>query len=220
MGKPGLEVLIAEDEVIARRSLQIAITRAGYDVVTATSGTEALERIAQHPNLRLILADIVMPGMDGLELLTEVKAHPRWQHIPVVLCTVLDETDAVRRARRLGCHHYLVKPVSEKQLMVTVTSALGLEDLEPIPDIAMREPTHTETPVLEALAQATLEEQVSTIVERLAVADEPEWRTALREIVAELGAPPERRGPVLAHANVADYLLRVRALDEVPALDA
>lgn len=69
----------------------------------------------------LLVADLMMPRMDGLELICEVRQDPRWAHIPV---TVLAEQECVGRLKRLGCASFLVKPVREQELIAAVHRAL------------------------------------------------------------------------------------------------
>jgi two-component system chemotaxis response regulator CheY len=54
-----------------------------------------------------------MPEMNGLELLNEIKKHPEWRNIPVIMCTSLSDIDTVKKAAKAGCRHYILKPINK-----------------------------------------------------------------------------------------------------------
>ena len=101
-------VLVVDDEAGARRTLMRLLAREGYDTVGAGDGNEALRTVQAKPP-DVILLDLMMPGMDGLELLEALHAHPQWKALPVVVLTALSDTHTVNRARQLGAKAYLVK---------------------------------------------------------------------------------------------------------------
>jgi response regulator RpfG family c-di-GMP phosphodiesterase len=78
-----------------------------------------------NPDIRLVISDIVMPEMSGLELLSRMKKSVVFRDIPVILCTVLADTENVRQGALLGCHSYLVKPVQRDHLLQKVNQALA-----------------------------------------------------------------------------------------------
>lgn len=101
-------VLVVDDESGARRALIRLLTREGYETVGASDGREALQALeARTPDV--ILLDLMMPGMDGLELLEVLQRHPQWKALPVVVLTGLSDTQTVNRAQQLGARAYLVK---------------------------------------------------------------------------------------------------------------
>src|SRR5688572_4245944 len=79
-------VLVVDDEERARKLVAVALRRAGYEVTLASDGTEALERVGE-ATPDLILSDVMMPGVDGLELLRRLRAEPSTRSIPVILLT-------------------------------------------------------------------------------------------------------------------------------------
>jgi CheY-like chemotaxis protein len=110
-------VMIVDDESISRETLARLLRRAGYGTVTATNGSEALVKIAQEPP-DMILLDVNMPGMDGLELLEMLHRHPQWKALPVVMLTAMSDTHTVHRAEQLGAKQYLVKAAFSIQEMM------------------------------------------------------------------------------------------------------
>jgi CheY-like chemotaxis protein len=101
-------VLVVDDEAGARRALMRLLAQEGYETVGAGDGGEALRALgARAPDV--ILLDLMMPGMDGLELLEALQGHPQWKALPVVVLTALSDTHTVNRAQQLGARAYLVK---------------------------------------------------------------------------------------------------------------
>lgn len=101
-------ILVVEDTELLRRIYQDKLTADGYTVHTAADGLEALNVIRTTP-LDLILLDLIMPRMGGLEVLETIKADPRLSAIPVVILTNLGEETSIERAVSLGAVDYLIK---------------------------------------------------------------------------------------------------------------
>ena len=102
-------ILIVDDEPANVHVLADAL-RGLYDVRFATDAARALE-LAQAQPIDLVLLDVVMPGMDGFELLRRLKAEARTQHVPVIFVTAMDEIDDEERGLNLGAVDYLTKPI-------------------------------------------------------------------------------------------------------------
>src|SRR5512132_555459 len=108
-------ILVVDDTPVNLKLTRILLTHEGYDVRTANSGPEALELLKTcHP--RLILADIQMPGMDGLEMTRRIKADPRNRDILVVALTALAMTGDEEKAVEAGCDGYITKPIDTRAL--------------------------------------------------------------------------------------------------------
>jgi CheY-like chemotaxis protein len=116
-------VLIVDDSRDILLFLRTALTRAGYRVSEATHGEEALARLAEDaPDL--VISDIMMPEMDGFELLARIRADRRFVVLPVIFLTAAGNADIEERARSLGVEHFLDKPVSTRRLIATVQGTL------------------------------------------------------------------------------------------------
>jgi two-component system, sensor histidine kinase and response regulator len=131
MKKP--RVLIVDDEPMVRETLEGLLFREGYELYFASNGPEML---AQLPTVLpdVILLDVMMPGMTGFEVAKTVKATPETRHIPVVLITALDGTEALVRGFDAGADEFLTKPVNSMELRIRVRSMLRIkqqyDDLE------------------------------------------------------------------------------------------
>jgi two-component system response regulator HydG len=114
-------VLVVDDEPLIRSSLARAVSRTGLGVVTAADGREALARFKEQASAA-VLADVRMPGLDGLELLRMIKAQA--PETPVVLVTGFPSDELTRQARRAGAAEVLSKPVAHDELQRTLDAVL------------------------------------------------------------------------------------------------
>ena len=101
-------ILVVDDEASARNALTRLLRHEGYDVVGAGNGREALDFLGTG-SADLILLDLMMPEIDGLELLEILHEHPQWRALPVVVLTAMSDIHTVRRADQLGAKEYMVK---------------------------------------------------------------------------------------------------------------
>ena len=112
-------ILIADDDVALRSYLDNALRREGFDTALASNGREALDRLATN-GVDVLLLDLHMPVLDGLETLRELRADDRLRTLPVILITAsADEADRIRGLEG-GADDYLAKPVSVKELAARV----------------------------------------------------------------------------------------------------
>jgi len=130
------KILVVDDDRTTRRVVALSLRRAGYSVVEAGDGRKALERAGKEA-FDLVLLDVWMPGMDGLEVLGRLrdsKQRPR-----VVMMTADDASDTLLRAIREQAYRYLAKPIEPKQLIEVVRSALESgPELRPIEVVSAR----------------------------------------------------------------------------------
>jgi DNA-binding response OmpR family regulator len=109
-------ILVVDDEPELRHSVQIALTEAGYEAVTAKNGREALKILQTRP-IDLILTDVTMPDMNGYQL-------PEWGTIPFIFFSGRDLDSDIRYGKELGADDYLTKPVDGADLLATVRGKL------------------------------------------------------------------------------------------------
>ena len=114
-------ILVVDDEKLIRWSLQKNLSRAGYEVLEAEDGIQALEVIAED-GADLVLLDIRMPGKDGIEVLKHVVEHH--PEIPVILMTAYSSVEGAVDAMKRGAFNYLVKPFKQDEMLVLVRKAL------------------------------------------------------------------------------------------------
>jgi len=106
-------ILVIDDDVAVRRLLKTYLSKVGYQVAVAASGLEGLQ-LAKKLRPHAITLDVMMPGLDGWEILTRLKADNELAHIPVIMLTMMEDKDI---GYALGAAEYLMKPVSREQLI-------------------------------------------------------------------------------------------------------
>ncbi len=119
-------VLVVDDILPNVKLLEAKLSSEYYDVLTATSGDEALQKVAQD-SPDIILLDVMMPGMDGFEVCKRVKSNPSYSHIPVVMVTALTDSSDRVRGLEAGADDFLSKPVNDVALMARVRSLVRLK---------------------------------------------------------------------------------------------
>jgi two-component system sensor histidine kinase/response regulator len=116
-------IFVVEDEAPLREGLKELLQGYGYEVVTTANGQEALDALAQsRPDL--ILADIMMPVMDGYALYEAVRANPAWDAIPFIFLTALGDKTDIRLGRELGVDDYVVKPFEPEEVLASIRGRL------------------------------------------------------------------------------------------------
>src|SRR5262249_30583271 len=116
-------ILVVDDEPFNVDYLEQELSSRGFAVETATNGLEALERMSQAP-VDLVLLDVMMPRLDGIETLRLIKADPETRLIPVVLLTALNSVDDRVRGIEAGADDFLRKPVDDRELLARIGTAL------------------------------------------------------------------------------------------------
>jgi two-component system alkaline phosphatase synthesis response regulator PhoP len=110
------KILAVDDEKHIVRLIQVNLERAGYEVVTAGDGKEALEKVKSE-NPDMIVLDVMMPYMDGFEVLRTLKADPVTRDIPVIMLTAKAQDADVFRGWQSGVDSYLTKPFNPMELL-------------------------------------------------------------------------------------------------------
>jgi two-component system chemotaxis response regulator CheY len=109
-------ILIVDDSATVRAQLSTALLAAGFLVLEAADGVEALERIAAQP-VSLLILDVNMPRKSGIEVLESLHADPQNSSIPVLVLTTEGQPELIARARALGAKGWMVKPFRPEQLL-------------------------------------------------------------------------------------------------------
>ncbi len=115
-------ILVVDDEALIAMALEAELEDAGYGVVTAANGRQALERLAEAPRPDLVLTDMMMPVMGGAEMLAAMAADPELAGIPVIVVSSLPETAV--RARANGAAAILRKPYTAEEVLGAIARVL------------------------------------------------------------------------------------------------
>ncbi len=104
------KLLLVEDDSFILDIYDVKLSEAGYDVTLASNGREAVKQLKEHQLIPdLILLDIVMPYMDGFDVLKVLKENDVWKEIPIIMLTNLSQKDDIERAVQMGANDYLIK---------------------------------------------------------------------------------------------------------------
>jgi two-component system, OmpR family, alkaline phosphatase synthesis response regulator PhoP len=123
-----LKVLVCDDERHIVRLIQVNLERQGYQVVTAFDGKEGLEKIrSEKPNL--VVLDVMMPYMDGFEVLKTIRREPETENLPVIMLTAKAQDKDVFEGYHYGADMYLTKPFNPMELVTFVKRiSMGNDD--------------------------------------------------------------------------------------------
>lgn len=116
-------VVVADDDTITRSIINLKLKSRGYNVITAADGSDAL-RVIEAESPDLVVLDAMMPGIDGFELLRQIKSTPKTQHTLVVMLTSRKLEQDIVGALNAGASDYLVKPFIPEELAVRVARLL------------------------------------------------------------------------------------------------
>ena len=119
------KVLIVDDSRTVRQQLGIVLTEAGYEVVEASDGLDGAEKISSSPDLAMVICDVNMPRMNGIEMLTFLKQDPRHANLLVLMLTTEGQPALIARAKAAGARGWIVKPFKPDLLLGTVRKLVG-----------------------------------------------------------------------------------------------
>jgi len=132
-------ILIVDDSPQNVQLLEAYLTAAGYDVIPAYDGKEALEQLDRNDDPDLIILDVMMPGLNGYQVCAMIKDSQAWHRIPVMMLTALTEIDDKVKGFEAGANEFLSKPVDKLELLLRVKALLRTkhlnEDLESARDV-------------------------------------------------------------------------------------
>jgi two-component system chemotaxis response regulator CheY len=192
-----MKILVVDDDRITRLLLRKILSKnPTYEVVEAVTGLEAWNLMDQGAAPDLTILDIMMPGLDGMQLLTKIRTDPRFRNLGVIMCTVVSETETVQQAAALGVSHYFVKPFSAQRVLEEVQKVFSkLPVNEPLEDpVTVSQRLGIDHESYHNLLQLLIEEVEKCIAEvraALAAGDQKAaaWKiSAIKDAATNLGA--------------------------------
>ena len=114
------KILVVDDDPMIRNLVQEILTAEGYVVSVNEDGQDAIERLDSEPrplDYTAIVLDVVMPGMNGLDVLTRLKLHEHTRSIPVLMLTGEDKAEDIMAGYNVGADYYITKPFTRQQLL-------------------------------------------------------------------------------------------------------
>lgn len=118
-------VLVVDDSETVRQVLQLTLSNAGFDVIEAEDGDDALNKLSSAPVVDMLITDLNMHNMDGLELIKKIRADKKHRFTPIVMLTTESSEEKKRAGREAGASGWIVKPFKPEQLLKVVKMVLG-----------------------------------------------------------------------------------------------
>jgi CheY-like chemotaxis protein len=116
-----MAILIVEDNPVSAKLLDQSLKKYDYETFMAGNGVEALEVLSKNSSsIEMVITDVMMPEMDGLTLAKKIKTSTPFAHIPVIVCTILQDAESIKKAASIGCRHYLLKPFRPEDLRAKI----------------------------------------------------------------------------------------------------
>jgi CheY-like chemotaxis protein len=122
-----VKILIVDDSVTVRKILVHTLKPKNFKCVEAVDGIDALEKLAQHPDVKLVISDLNMPNMDGIELISNIRGNPEFKDLPIIMLTTESGPEHRRKAHEAGANLYLVKPSPPHIILFKVQSLIEAE---------------------------------------------------------------------------------------------
>lgn len=116
-------IMTVDDSASMRQMVALTLRRAGFDVVQAGDGKEALDRL-DGCDIHLFLVDLNMPNMDGIELTRQLRSMPDYKFVPIVLLTTESHAEKKQQGKMAGATGWIVKPFGPDQLLAVVNKVM------------------------------------------------------------------------------------------------
>ena len=116
--------MIVDDSASMRQMIMFTLTSAGYEVVEASDGMDALKKLNDRM-VHLIIADVNMPNMDGIELIRKIRDLKEYKFIPIIVLTTESQVTLKEEGKSAGATGWIVKPFTQSQLLQVIKRVLG-----------------------------------------------------------------------------------------------
>ena len=119
-----IRIMTVDDSASMRQMVSFTLKGAGYDVVEAIDGRDALEKMENH-SIHMLITDINMPNLDGIGLVRKVRSHAVYRFIPIILLTTESQDSRKQEGKTAGATGWIVKPFKPDQLLHVVKKVIG-----------------------------------------------------------------------------------------------
>ena len=119
----GKLILTADDSASMRQMVSFTLKGAGYDVLEAVDGKDGLEK-AKAKEVDMVITDLNMPHMDGIQMIREIRALPKYKFIPIILLTTESQDEKKMQGKAAGATGWIVKPFKPEQLLAVIKKVL------------------------------------------------------------------------------------------------
>jgi len=104
------KILVVDDSATVRQQVGVALKSVGFEVIEAVDGADGIEKIASHSDLSLIVCDVNMPRMNGIEMIEKVKSQEKYASLPIIMLTTEGDPSLIKKAKAAGAKGWIVKP--------------------------------------------------------------------------------------------------------------
>ena len=200
-----VRILVVDDEKTVRKFLQRTLQEANYNVITAANGEEALYAVSQQ-EVQVVLLDIKMPGMSGIEVLGKLTAE--WPDICVIMATAVADMQTAVEAMKMGAYDYITKPFNRDDVVKKVQEAIAKWSYQ------LKDKRHY-LQLKESITEQTqrMQEQFTELVNSLAREHKLLQKLATmqardgKSLLSEL--PPELQEPIASVEEFRDAMLKI-----------
>lgn len=112
-------VMIVDDAIVIRQLITMTLARQGFDVIEAVDGTDALRKV-NGKKIEMVITDLNMPQMDGIELIRQLRSRPDFRFTPIVMLTTESQQTKKEEGQKAGASGWILKPFNAKQLLEAV----------------------------------------------------------------------------------------------------
>jgi DNA-binding response OmpR family regulator len=123
---PEKHVLVADDEAHIGRIIKIKMEQGPFRVTLAFDGQEAVDVLEQEDDLDLVVLDLMMPKLSGLDVLDRIRSSEKWKDLPCIILTAAGQEEYEREARKSGATDFITKPFSPKKLYALIAGLTGV----------------------------------------------------------------------------------------------
>lgn len=117
-------IMTVDDSASVRMMVKFSLQEAGYEIIEAVDGLDALKKL-ENESVSMVIADVNMPGMDGIELVRRMRDHSTLRFTPVVMLTTESNEELKEKGRKVGATGWIVKPFKPADLVAVVKKVLG-----------------------------------------------------------------------------------------------
>lgn len=117
-------IMTVDDSASVRQMVSFTLKEAGYEVIEAIDGKDAISKI-KGQKLHLIITDMNMPNMDGIELIKNIRVNPEYKFIPIIMLTTESQSEKKLEGKAAGATGWIVKPFKPEQLLAVIKKVIG-----------------------------------------------------------------------------------------------
>jgi two-component system chemotaxis response regulator CheY len=120
----GKKIMTVDDSASVRQMVSFTLKNEGYEVTEAVDGVDAMTKLSQQ-TVDMVLTDLNMPNMDGIELIKQIRANPSFKFIPIIFLTTESQQEKKQQGKQAGATGWIVKPFKPEQLVGVIRKVLG-----------------------------------------------------------------------------------------------